>query len=153
MSHYFIPEDFEALNHKIDALKVEFRRIGGEMGKSCEEGAETFHDNFAYEDGERQLYMLSRRLREMVQIRNNAQIVKPAPGARRVGIGREVTIADLDTGEARTIRIGSYMVLCSDEAVSYKAPLARLLVGAQQGDVREGRIGGRRRSFEVLRVR
>jgi thymidylate kinase len=29
------------------------REIGRQMGQACEEGAETFHDNFGWEDGDR----------------------------------------------------------------------------------------------------
>ena len=152
MAHYFITEDLEALDDKIADLTARFREIGQEMGKSCEEGAETYHDNFAYEDGERQLHMLSKRLREMVEIRNNAKVVAPDRQARRVGIGRVVTFLNLDTEEERTIRIGSFMVLSSNRSVSYQAPLARLLMGACEGELREGRIGGSWRCFEVQNI-
>lgn len=66
--YYFLKEDFEALNAEINKIADKIKEIGKEMGKSCQEGAETFHDNFAYEDGERQQYMWSGRIRELIRI-------------------------------------------------------------------------------------
>ena len=152
MAFYFLPGDLQQLDRRIQKVEEHIRAVGREMGESCTEGAETYHDNFAYEDGERQLHMLSKRLREMVEIRNNAKVVAPDRQARRVGIGRVVTFLNLDTEEERTIRIGSFMVLSSNRSVSYQAPLARLLMGACEGELREGRIGGSWRCFEVQNI-
>ena len=152
MPFYFLPDDFKLLNHKISSLAETFKEIGQDMGKSCQETSETFHDNFGYEDGARQQRMLSGRLQEMVQIRNNARVVKPPPSGCRVGIGREVEVMDEIRGERRTFKVGSYMVFCNKDTYSYAAPLVRLLIGAKEGDVREGKVNGRLRCFEVLRV-
>ncbi|OHA24282.1 MAG: hypothetical protein A3G52_02045 [Candidatus Taylorbacteria bacterium RIFCSPLOWO2_12_FULL_43_20] len=65
--NFFLPEDFEKLNQEITGLCDRIKQIGKEMGESCREGAETFHDNFAYEDGERQQAMLSTRLRKFIE--------------------------------------------------------------------------------------
>ena len=150
--HYFLRDDFEALNREIDSIARRIKELGKEMGASCEEGAETFHDNFAYEDGERRQRMWSHRWRDLVLIRNAARVVDPAADTRRVALGRHVATADCETGEERTIRIGSFMTFNGDDAISYHAPLARMLIGAEEGDVRKGRIGDRSVSLEVIDI-
>ncbi len=152
MAYYFLKEDFAELDARITHLQSQIREIGAEMGRSCEEGAETYHDNFAFEDGERQQLMWSRHLHELLQVRNQAHIVAPATEAQRVGIGRKVMIEDTETGERRVLQIGSYMVFRGGQSISYQAPLARFLIGAQQGEVREGRLGRSTRSFEVISI-
>lgn len=148
---YFLPEDFAALDRQIREISMKIREIGQEMGASCNEGAETYHDNFAYEDGERQQYMWSSRLRELVAIKNRARIVSEIPVPRKVSIGSRVTILDQETDEEKVLRIGSYMSF-QKNTVSYAAPLARILLGSSTGEVRSGRIAGRVRQFEILAV-
>ena len=42
--YYFLPEDFAALDRQIREIFVKIREIGQEIGASCNEGAETYHD-------------------------------------------------------------------------------------------------------------
>jgi transcription elongation GreA/GreB family factor len=153
--YYFLKEDFEALNAEIEKIADKIKEIGKEMGKSCQEGAETFHDNFAYEDGERQQYMWSTRIRELIRIRNQACVLLDPPRGDTVSIGRTVIVKDEHTGETRAIKIGSYMVLSKEEGkevISYNAPLARMLIGAQVGDIRDAVIAGKKKRFRVLKI-
>lgn len=152
MGFFFLQDDFERLEDKIEVLNARFQSIGQEMGASCREGAETYHDNFAFEEGERQQQMLSRRLRELLRIRDRARVVRPAADGERVAIGRWVTVRDLDDGSQRRFRVGSYMTFNGDETVSYNAPVVRLLIGAQPGELREGEVAGENKAFEVLEV-
>jgi len=150
---YFLQQDLDELDRRIAELEHLIREIGREMGESCSEGAETYHDNFAFEDGERQQRMWTRRLRELVRVRERARLVRPTAANGRVALGRTVTVMDVDTGDERRFRVGSYMSFRNGtEVVSYLAPLARLLIGAEEGDVREGTIGKTRRSFEVVAI-
>ena len=152
--YYFLKKDFEALNAEIEKIADKIKEIGKEMGKSCQEGAETFHDNFAYEDGERQQYMWSGRIRELVRIRNQAHVLLNPSRGDTVSIGRTVTIEDKHAGKTRAIKIGSYMVLAEkeEEVISYNAPLARMLIGARVGDIREGVIAGKKKRFRILKI-
>jgi len=151
---YFLREDFEGLNAQIDKICEKIKEIGQEMGRSCKEGAETFHDNFAYENGERQQYMWSTRLRELIRIRNNARVVTPEGRSDKVSIGRTVTIRNETADEVQILKIGSYMVFKerSQNVISYNAPLARLLIGAEVGERREGNIGGKKKIFQIIKI-
>jgi transcription elongation GreA/GreB family factor len=152
MTYYFLPRDLAQLDRRIVEVEEHIRAVGREMGESCTEGAETFHDNFAYEDGERQLIMWTRRLRELRRVRDRARVVTPEGLPEFVRIGRTTRVLEHGSGRERTLRIGSYMVFNGDRSVSYDSPLGRLLVGAQEGDVREGIICGTPTSVEILEV-
>ena len=153
MPYYFLKEDFEKLQTAIDEADQRARHHGREMGMSCDEGAETFHDNFAYEDSERRYKMWSRRLKELVEVRNGAHVVTPTNDDDRIAIGRTFTLLDFESDERRTFRVGSY--ICFDEdgmTISYRAPLARALIGALEGEIRSGDIGGETRCFKIVEI-
>ena len=151
MEFYFLAHDFEKLNKQISGISDKIREIGHEMGISCQEGAETYHDNFAYEDGERQQFMWSSRLKELIKVKNYARVVTPGTLPTRVALGSSVAFVDLDSGEEKVFSIGSYMTFDQD-SVSYAAPLGKILVGAVPGEERSGLIAGKRRRFEVLEI-
>jgi len=152
--YYFLKKDFDALNTEIEKIADRIKEIGHEMGKSCQDGAETFHDNFAYEDGERQQYMWSTKLRELIRIRNQTRVLLEPPKGDTATIGRTITVEDENTGGTLVMKIGSYMVLANEEGevISYNAPLARMLVGGRVGDIRESVIAGKKKSFCILKI-
>lgn len=154
--YYFLKEDFEELGKEIEKICDKIKEIGQEMGRSCKEGAETFHDNFAYEDGERQQYMWSNKLRELINIRNNSRIVETPQQTEKVSIGKIVTVLDQTTNDVKTFKIGSYMIFKQkkeSKVISYNSPLARLFINSQIGDIKKGMIGGKNNVFKILNIK
>lgn len=128
------------------------RELGAQMGEACDQSSETFHDNFAYEDGERRQYMWGEELRKLTHMRDGADLVDPPRGAEVVRLGTRVTVQDGE-GRRTTFVVGSYATFgAGDEIVSYHAPLARIVVGAEVGEVCEGVIRGRLVELEVLAI-
>lgn len=152
MKFYFLRQDFEKLTALISEVSDRIREIGREMGVSCREGAETYHDNFAYEEGERQQRMWSKHLKELLDINLNAAIVEEPGAADRVGIGSRVTVVELESGKQRTVFIGSYQVFGNDGKISYSSPLGKMLLGGEEGDVVVGEIAGKEKKFEIVSV-
>lgn len=148
--HQFLQKDFERLQQEIDKLSRRIKAIGQDMGESCREGAETFHDNFAYEQGERDQRMWSQKRSELLKVKNHAQIVDPSPSLA-VSIGRRVKMQNCETKEEQTLTIGSYLTF-SEGHISYASPLAKLLIGAKPGEMRTGSIAGAMQTFIVLEV-
>lgn len=154
---YFLKEDIEALDRKIEDTNRMVEKALREAGESCQTGHETWHDNPGYEEGRRMATMWSNRLRQLLSIRQNATVIPPAPTPSpdgKIGIGHLVTIRDLASGEERTFRLGSAMVF--DETgsrVSYKSPIGQLLFGAMIGDVLESIIGDRKKKILVQGVK
>jgi len=151
MTFYFTADDLIRLDAEIGALSDRVREIGQDMGASCTEGAETYHDNFAFEEGERQQRMWAHRIGKLRAIRRAARLVKPVEQTDKVTMGRTVTFVDTETGRERTLTIGSYLIFDTGR-VSYQAPIARALIGASRGDVRMLEHAGHCREIEVLQI-
>ena len=149
--YYFLPDDFTRLLERIQRYSQQVVEIGQEMGRSCEEGAETFHDNFAFEDGERQQRMLSNHLEKLMRIHRQAQIVRP-PDNGCVRIGSRTTVRDQETGKEQQLCIGSYLVFEQEGVISYRSPLAQLLMGGVVGEERSDFVRTEWRTYLILEV-
>ncbi|MCK6463087.1 MAG: GreA/GreB family elongation factor [Candidatus Pacebacteria bacterium] len=151
--YYFLEEDFKELCFKINELNEKLTEIGQEMGESCRQSSETYHDNFPFEEGRRQQDMISTRISELINIKSRAKIIQPDITSNCVSIGKIVVIKDEGTNEEETYKIGSYMIFKRLHGyVSYNAPLVKLILGAKAGDVREGKIESKNKVLKVLKV-
>jgi len=151
---YFLIDDYNALCAQIDEVTDRIKAIGQEVGLSCQEGAETFHDNFAYEEGQRQQAMWSKRLKELIDIRNISHLTPPSTKKEKVFIGNVVTCKNISTGEVKTYTIGSFMVLKEKDGntISYASPIGKMLMGAKKSNVRKGEIAGKIISLKILKI-
>ena len=148
----FFKEDLDALDFKINELKKTIRDAGQQMGAACEDG-EREHDNPELDDAMRRFEMWSKHLRDMNEIRGKAEIVTLSDvRTERVSIGCDVTFVDQD-GDEKTISIGSFMPSEASTAISYNAPIAKILIGLKVGEYREGTIAGKHVEFEVLSIK
>jgi transcription elongation GreA/GreB family factor len=153
MAYRFLRKDYDALLAKIEELAGALREAGQEKGRWANQSAETWHDNFGYEQEQRQEWVLSDRLDEFVEMKNDAEIVQ-GRAMNEVDIGCRVTVRDTESDEQRTFMVGSYQVLDQqqEEEVSYAAPLAKPFMGATVGEEREVTIGDRSAMFRVVGI-
>jgi transcription elongation GreA/GreB family factor len=153
MTYRFLRKDYDALLAKIEDLGQALREAGQEKGLWANQSAETWHDNFGYEEEQRQEWTLSDRLEEYLEMKNDAEIVQSHPTSE-IDVGCRVTICDTATDEQRTFVVGSYQVLDQqqDDETSYAAPLARPLMGAAVGEEREVTIGDKAALFRVVAI-
>lgn len=149
--YYFLPQDIEPLNNQIAELVKKLHEIGREMGDAVGQSSETWHDNFGHEEATRQYGMWSRRLRELVEVRDNAQTIEPLARPQTVVIGSRVSFVD-EQGVKKTLQIGSFTVPEGKRDVSYISPIARALMGARVGDEITGKIGGRDVTYEIVAI-
>jgi transcription elongation GreA/GreB family factor len=148
----FFKEDLDALDFKIKELKRTIREAGQQMGAATEDG-EREHDNPELDDAMRRFEMWSKHLCDMNEIRGKAELVSPVEvKTERVSIGCDVTFSD-QNGDEKTISIGSFMPSEASTAVSYNAPIAKILIGLKIGEYREGTIAGKHVEFEVLSIK
>jgi transcription elongation GreA/GreB family factor len=153
MPYRFLRKDYDALLAKIEDLAKALREAGQEKGRWANQSAETWHDNFGYEEEQRQEWTLSDRLEEYVEMKNDAEIVDSHPMSE-IDIGCQVTICDTATDERRTFVVGSYQVLDQqhEDEISYAAPLAKPLMGATVGEERKVTIGDQATLFRVVAI-
>ncbi|HEY9584763.1 MAG TPA: GreA/GreB family elongation factor [Candidatus Paceibacterota bacterium] len=154
MPYYFLAPDLVSLEAQIDSLRQRIREAGSRKSASVQ-GGDTFHDNGAFEEAEREQQMWSTRLHELVQIRNGARVATSEISKKdSVRIGSEVVLRDNTAGETLRLKIGSFMTFDDDPNVmSYNSPLARLIIGAKVNEVRTGHIADQKKEFCVLEIK
>lgn len=150
--HRFLTEDLVALTKKRDELSTQLRARGQEMGEANAQSSETWHDNAPLDVAQREFERIQRQLEDMEKVIRTAKIVTvDEKAASVVTIGSEVTFLDQD-GNERTVKIGSYLPAEGAGSISYEAPVAKILMGAEVGDVAEGKIVDKDVELEVLKI-
>ncbi len=94
--YIFLREDFDALNQAItdNGSRV---RVSLEQTGCSQDGGDTWHDNFEYEEGQRGAAMWSQRVKRLNEIRAHAELFVPDPTGSQVFLGRTVTVEDQST--------------------------------------------------------
>lgn len=150
---YFLQSDLDDLDDLIDEVRAQIRRVKLEAQEGTEQSSESWHDNYVFEEAQRQLKMLLNHLGGLSNARENAELVTADPDSEVVAIGSRVKLRM--NGHTDEIYIGSYMVgvrLRDKEYVSYEAPLAAGLLGAGVSEKRTVEIGGKNVEIEVLEI-
>ena len=112
-------------------------------------------ENAEYHAAREQQGFIEGRIREIEDKLSNAQIidVTELPQNGKVVFGTTVTLADEDTGEE-----SKYQIVGEDEAeakegrISISSPLARALIGKDEGDVVEVQTPRGLKVFEIVEV-
>lgn len=113
-------------------------------------------ENAEYEAAKDKQGFIEGRILEIEGKLAAAQIIDPSTldAGGRVVFGTTVDLEDEDTGAAVT-----YQIVGDDEAdlklglISISSPIARALIGKEQGDVAEVRAPGGLRHYEIVGVR
>ncbi len=113
-------------------------------------------ENAEYHAAKERQSFIEGRIAELEAKLANAQIINPAmiDADGRCVFGATVDLEDMGNGEVVT-----YQIVGEDEAdikqgkISVSSPIARALIGKQQGDVAEVQAPGGVREYEILDVK
>jgi len=138
---------------RLAKVRAAYDAVVASNGDAAEAGDNSvWHDNFAYEENQRQMHQLARRLRDLQDIQHQLEVVTPPTAFSRVGFGCAVVLEGED-GTVERIVIGGYEDGDPERRrVAYTAPLAVALLGAEAGDTRSVQVGGRTRELTVLSI-
>lgn len=112
-----------------------------------------WHDNFAYEDNQRQMHQLARRVRDLQHLLSVAEIAAPPADPAHVSFGCVVELLDTADDQPLRLIIGGWED--SDPTlgrVAYNTPLASALIGAEEGDVRSCPGAHGKRQLEICAI-
>lgn len=112
-------------------------------------------ENAEYEAAKEKQGFVEGRIKEVEGKLSAAQVIDPADlkAGGHVVFGSTVELADEDTGESVT-----YQIVGEDEAdlkqglININSPIARALIGKEEGDVAEYQAPGGLRRYEVVSV-
>ena len=145
----------EKLKEELQHLKsVERPKVIQAIAEAREHG--DLKENAEYHAAKEQQGFIEGRIKEIEGKLGNAQIidVREINADGKVVFGTTVEICDEDTGESVT-----YQIVGDDEAdikqgkISISAPIARALIGKQEGDLVEVQTPGGIKEYEILAVR
>jgi transcription elongation factor GreA len=145
---------YEKLQAEVKDLK-EVKRPG--VVKAIEEALEhgDLKENAEYHAAKEAQKNIDNRLAELQEILGNAQIVDPKDLAHaKVSFGSTVVMTDLDTDEEVTYTIVGGCESNPDRGlISFNSPLAKQLLGREEGDEVKMRLPGGEKEFEIDEVK
>ena len=144
---------FVALDEELKVLKsVERPAVIRAIAEAREHGDLSEHAEY-HAAREKQSF-IEGRIKELEGILSLAEVIDPAKLSGSIKFGATITIVDEDSDEEKTYQIvGEAEADLEKGLLNVRSPLARALIGKDEGDSVEVRTPGGQRSYEVLSVR
>ncbi|WP_170293943.1 transcription elongation factor GreA [Paracoccus limosus] len=111
-------------------------------------------ENAEYHAAREKQSFVEGRIKELEALISRAEVIDPAKLSGSIKFGATVTLLDEDTEEERT-----YQIVGESEAdlerglLNIRAPLARALIGKDEGDSVEVVTPGGGKSYEIISIR
>ena len=112
-------------------------------------------ENAEYHAAKEEQGFIEGRIRELEAQLANAEVIDVArlAGSSKVLFGATVSLVDEADGKASRYQIvGEYEADMKQGLISITSPLARALIGKQEGDVASFAVPGGEKSMEIVRV-
>ena len=149
------PAGEAALREELERLKrVERPRISQAIASAREHG--DLKENAEYHAAREQQSFVEGRILEIEGKLSNAQVIDVAtiPQTGKVIFGTTIDLANVDTGETVTYRIvGEDEADVKNNLISVGSPIARALVGKEEGDIVTVNAPGGNIDYEIDAVR
>ena len=146
------PKGFNALDAELKQLKsVERPAIIKAIAEAREHG--DLSENAEYHSAREKQSFIEGRIKELEGSIGLAEVIDPTKLSGSIKFGATVDLVDEDTEEEK-----SYQIVGEAEAdiekglLNIKSPLARALIGKEEGDSIEVRTPGGGKSYEILSV-
>ncbi|MHA6263363.1 transcription elongation factor GreA [Arenibacterium sp. CAU 1754] len=146
------PAGFSALEAELKHLKSEERpAIIKAIAEAREHG--DLSENAEYHSAREKQSFIEGRIKELEGVLSLADVIDPAKLSGSIKFGAKVTLVDEDTDEEKTWQIvGEHEANIEKGLLNIKSPIARALIGKDEGDSVEVRTPGGERSYEVLKI-
>ena len=141
-----------ALDEELKTLKsVERPAIIKAIAEAREHG--DLSENAEYHSAREKQSFIEGRIKELEGVLSLAEVIDPTKLSGTVKFGATVDIVDEDTDEERTYQIvGEYEADIEAGKLNIKSPIARALIGKDEGDSVEVRTPGGEKSYEILKI-
>jgi len=143
---------YHALDQELKTLKsVERPAIIKAIAEAREHG--DLSENAEYHAAREKQSFVEGRIKELEGILGLAEVIDPSKFTGSVKFGATVTLIDEDTEERKTFQIVGEPEADIDKGrLNMKSPLARALIGKEEGDSVEVRTPGGERAYEIVSV-
>lgn len=143
---------FDLLDAELKQLKsVERPAIIRAISEAREHG--DLSENAEYHSAKEKQSFIEGRIKELEGVISLAEVIDPAKLSGAIKFGAIVDLVDEDTDEEKTYQIvGEYEANIEAGKLNLKSPLARALIGKEEGDSVEVRTPGGEKAYEILKV-
>lgn len=144
---------FTALDEELKVLKsVERPAVIRAIAEAREHG--DLSENAEYHAAREKQSFIEGRIKELEGMLSLADVIDPSKLSGAVKFGATVTIVDEDSDEERTYQIvGEAEADIERGLLNIRSPLARALIGKDEGDSVEVKTPGGTKSYEILTIR
>ncbi|MDO5528639.1 MAG: transcription elongation factor GreA [Paracoccus sp. (in: a-proteobacteria)] len=144
---------FDQLDEELRVLKTTERpAVIKAIAEAREHG--DLSENAEYHAAREKQSFLEGRIKELEVILSRAEVIDPAKLSGSIKFGASVVLLDEDTEEEKSYQIvGEAEANLEKGLLNMRSPLARSLIGKEEGDVVEVTTPGGRKSYEVLAVK
>jgi transcription elongation factor GreA len=141
-----------ALSDELKTLKsVERPAVIQAIAEAREHG--DLSENAEYHAAREKQGFIEGRVKELESVLGRAEVIDPAKLSGTVKFGATVKLVDEDTDEERTYHIvGEPEADIEKGRLNIKSPLARALIGKDEGDSVEVSTPGGAKSYEILSI-
>ena len=144
---------YDALNAELKTLKEETRpAVIKAIAEAREHG--DLSENAEYHAAREKQSFVEGRIKELEGIISRADVIDPSKlGGDTIKFGATIQLVDEDTDEEKTYQIvGEPEANIETGKLNIKSPLARALIGKEEGDSVEVMTPGGGKSYEILAV-
>ncbi|KEO53035.1 transcription elongation factor GreA [Thioclava pacifica] len=143
---------YDALSQELKKLKSEERpAIIAAIAEARELG--DLSENAEYHSAREKQGFIEGRIKEIESLLGRSEVIDPTKMTGAVKFGATVTIVDEDTDEEKTYQIvGEPEADLEKGKLNMKSPLARALIGKDEGDSVEVRTPGGDKAYEILKI-
>jgi transcription elongation factor GreA len=143
---------FARLDAELKKLKsVERPAVIAAIAEAREHG--DLSENAEYHAARERQSFIEGRIRELESVIGRSELIDPTRMSGAIKFGATVRLMDEDSDEEKTYQIvGEPEANLEQGLLNMKSPLARSLIGKEEGDSVEVRTPGGVRSYEILSV-
>lgn len=143
-----------------DKLDAELRDLKGKerpaiiaaIAEAREHG--DLSENAEYHSAREKQSFIEGRISELEAVLSRSEVIDPSKLSGGIKFGATVVLLDEDTDEEKTYQIvGEHEASLERGLLNLRSPLARALIGKEEGDSVDVQTPGGVRSYEILSVR
>lgn len=111
-------------------------------------------ENAEYHSAREKQGFIEGRIKELESVLGLADVIDPTKLSGTIKFGATVTVVDEETDEEKTWQIvGEHEADVDKGLLNIKSPIARALIGKEEGDSVEVRTPGGQKDYEILSIR
>lgn len=110
-------------------------------------------ENAEYHSAKEKQSFIEGRIKELEGVMSLAEVIDPAKLSGTVKFGATVVLYEEQTDAEKTFQVvGEYEADIENGRINMKSPIARALIGKDEGDVVEVRTPGGERVYEIVSI-